>query len=559
MARYRWVEPVPSTSGTFDLHDSPLLSQILVQRGIRSRADAAAYLSPRLDQLGRPADLPDLDLAVTRIRAALALDEVIAVFGDYDADGLSATAILSRALREAGGRVRTYIPHRVHDGYGLKRDAARRILEDGARLLVTVDCGTGDTEALGWLAAAGVEAIVIDHHQVSVAHPPAVAFVSPRRLDSRYSFDGLCAAGLVYQVARALVGDRAAEPLLPLAAVGTVADVVPLCGDNRILVHHGLRRFDSAAGVGLRALARDADVDPSGLTTWHIGYVLGPRLNAAGRVAAPQPALDLLLTDDPLEARRLAAELSRYNVQRQRETERMLGDAEVQLRARTSSSSLMVLAGSDWSPGLAGLVASRLVEQHHRPVVVLARGEDISRGSARSIEGFDITGALRECGDLLVEYGGHRAAAGLTVETANLVELETRLGRLLEQTFVDGIPDPALAIDAELYPSELTLATTELVAALEPCGAGNPAPVFFTRGLRAENAHTSRDGKHLMFDALASDGSRTRAISFQQGSRLAELQRLRHVDLAYSLKRDRWNGQTRLDLEVLDFRRSTAL
>ncbi|HET9014174.1 MAG TPA: single-stranded-DNA-specific exonuclease RecJ, partial [Thermomicrobiaceae bacterium] len=530
MARYRWIEPAPIPPEGFDLHDSPLLSQILFRCGARGRRDAARFLYPQLDQLGRPEELPDLAPAIARIRLAASRGEQVAVFGDYDADGLTAATILTRALRGIGAVVQTYIPHRIVDGYGLRPAAAERIHRDGARLVVTVDCGTGDDEALAWLAARGTDAVVIDHHQVPDEHPPAVAFISPRRRDSHYPFDGLCAAGLAYQVARALLGDAGAEPLLPLAAVGTVADVVPLLDDNRVLVQQGLRRFGSPAAVGLRALAVDADVDPTAVTAWHIGYVLGPRLNAAGRVATPQPALDLLLTDDHREAVHLAAELTRYNAQRQRETERMLVDAEALLARRAATSPLMVLAGDDWSPGLAGLVASRLVEHHHRPAVVLARGEETSRGSARSIAGFDIAAALQACGDLLVEHGGHRGAAGLTVETANLAELEARLGMLLERTFAGGIPEPALELDAELHPNELTLTTTALVSALEPTGAGNPAPVFFTRGLHVTDARPSRDGKHLMFDAVARDGRATHAVAFQQGGRLGELDRLERVD-----------------------------
>lgn len=375
-------------------------------------------------------------------------------------------------------------------------------------------------------------------------------------------FAGLTAAGVTYHLVRALRGEDAAARLLPLAAVATVADVAPLREDNRAIVHHGLARFAQDAPLGLRVLAEEAGVHPAGLTAWHCAFVLGPRLNAAGRLDDPTLALRLLLTDDAAEARSLARSLGELNARRQDVTERMVAQAEERLALVDGApGSVLFLADAGWSVGLVGLVASRLAERYHRPAVVLERGDQISRGSARSVDGFDIAAALDDCHDLLLEHGGHSRAAGLTVETARLELLAERLSRLVQDAFPDGVPPPALRLDAELLPDELVPGTARLMEALEPCGEGNPTPIFFMRGVRVRDARLSRDGKHLLFDIVARDarGARTaRAVGFNEGARYDELVRLGTVDLAFTLRREVRDGRERLGLRVLDFRPATA-
>lgn len=557
MARYRWVEPVPVPDWSFAETDFPLLAAILARRGITAD-DLPGFLHPCLERLNDPSTLPDLDQAVSLVRRTIAAGQPIAVFGDYDVDGLTGAAILTRVLRSLGADVRTRVPHRMRDGYGLNPAAMARIIGDGAALLIAVDCGTGDAAELQLARAAGVETVVIDHHHVHTADLPASAFVSPRRPESRYPFSGLAAAGLAYQFARALRGGHPGDDLLALAALGTVADVAPLLGDNRIIVYEGLARF-TAAPPGLRALAIDAGLDPGAIRSWHCAFVLGPRVNAAGRIGDPDTALDLLLTDDGPRAARLARALGTLNAQRQRVMEEMVREAEAQLRAKTAGRPpLLMLAHDEWSVGMVGLVASRLVDRYQRPAIVLARGDNLSRGSARSIDGFNIVEALAECQDLLVEHGGHSHAAGLTVETGHLVELEERLVARLRLTFGSEIPPPTLRLDAELHPTELTLATEHLIASLEPLGAGNPAPVFLSRGLSPTRVRTSRDGKHLMFDVSGSRGPVTHAVFFHGASRAEELRAHGRIDLAFTLRRDNWDGQARLELEVVDFRPPTA-
>lgn len=561
VARYQWIEPAPA-DWAHTLCEDFLLGEILWRRGFRDRAAVDAFLRPRLDDLPDPHALPDLTAAVSLIRDTIAAGRPIVVYGDYDADGLCGTALLTRALTALGAEVRTMVPNRLTDGYGLNLNAARRIAADGAGLAILVDCGTGDAEALRLLQAAGIPAVVLDHHHVRDPNLPAAAFVSPRRPDSQYPFAGLAAAGVTYQLARALLGEERAAGLLPLAALATVADVVPLERDNRAIVHHGLRRFAADAPLGLQVLCVDAGVDARSLTAWHLAFILAPRVNSAGRMEDPTLALRLLLTEDPAEARRLARYLSRLNAQRQQATERMLAQAERRLALGTDdNASVLLVAEEGWSVGLVGLVASRLADRYQRPAVVLARDGELSRGSARSIDGFDIVEALDACRNLLVAHGGHSRAAGLTVETAHLRTLEERLSSLIGRTFPDGLPLPALQLDAELHANELVPETARLIEALEPCGTGNPTPVFFIRDVSVQRPRLSRDGKHLLFDVVARDHRivrRVGAVSFNGSERLDELAALRRADVAFTLRRDRWNGSERLSLEVVDFRPATA-
>ncbi|CCF82674.1 Single-stranded-DNA-specific exonuclease RecJ [Nitrolancea hollandica Lb] len=558
MSRYRWLEPAPAPSSAFDLTDFPLLSVILARRGITSLQQARSFLQPRVHELADPYGLPDLELAAERVRSAIRNRRPIAVFGDYDVDGLTSTALLTRVLRSLGAEVRPYVPNRLQDGYGLNLAAIDRIIKDGAALLLTADCGTSNGRELAMAQRAGLETVVLDHHHAHGVELPGTAFVSPRREDCRYPFREMSAVGVCYHLVRALAGEDVAAAMLPLVALGTVADVVPLVGENRIKVHHGLARFGSDAPLGLKELARQADLDPFGVTSWHCGFILGPRINAAGRMADPLTALDLLLTDDPAKASRLALELGKLNARRQREMERMIAEAEEKLRhGGRDAGPLLVLADTAWSIGLVGLVAGRLVERYRRPAIVLERGPDVSRGSARSIDGFNIAEALGQCHDLLLEHGGHSMAAGLTIETERLVELEERLVGILDATVGDDIPTPTLQLDAELHSSELTLETERLVSLLEPTGHGNAAPRFFARGLAVRRPRVSRDGKHLMFQAVGSDGTAVRAVFFNGAYALPDLVRLGRVDLAFSLKRDSWKGETRVELDVLDFRPAT--
>lgn len=559
MVVYRWNEPDPLPDAAYGLADAALLSQILYRRGVRTPAEASVFLRPSLDQLADPGLLPGAGEALALLQRAVEHRWRVVVFGDYDVDGITATTILTHALRSLGLTVHPIIPHRIRDGYGLHLPDVPAILGSGARLLVTVDCGTGSGDALAAVRRTGIEAVVIDHHVVDGHRlPEGVAFVSPQRPDSSYPFRSLAAVGVAYQVLRLLLGDERVAPYLPLVALGTVADVVPLVGENRVLVAEGLRRFAQDAPLGLRALVEEAGLHLDRVTSWHCGFILGPRINAAGRMDDPMLALQLLLTQDPLEARRLARRLSELNQRRQQEIERMLAEAERKLQRQAELPRVLVLADEAWNVGLVGLAAGKLASRYARPVVVLSQQHGISRGSARGVAGFDVSQALAACRDLLLEHGGHSGAAGLTLESERIVELEARLLDFAHATLGDDDLIPALDLDAELFPAELSLETTELLAALEPFGHGHPTPRFFVRNVAVRDLHLSRNERHLLFTVVPCGGSPIGAVWFDGAEHRDALERLGRVDLAFTLRHDTWNGTPRVKLDVLDFRPVTT-
>ena len=561
MTRYCWVEPELDSLSRFDLTDSPLMCAILEQRGFTSADEVAAFLAPELEALSDPYLLPDMQLAVRRIMDAIAAKAMIGIFGDYDADGVTSTATLARAITQLGGAVRTYLPHRIHDGYGLNRRAIDQMAADGVSLLVALDCGTSDVDEIMYAQLLGLKTIVVDHHHIQPGQAPLpdTAFVSAQRAESAFPFRELAAVGVTYYLVRALLGDERAATFLPLVALGTVADVVPLTGENRTLVQHGLRRFARDGVVGLQSLAREAGIDPTSVSSYHCGYILGPRINAAGRMAEPDIALELLLTDDRLRATELADRLGKLNATRQQHVRSMLVQAEDAVLRDGDALPFLLVGGSDWSPGLVGLVAGRLTERFYRPSLALSIGDEISRGSARSIAEFNIVEALDECSDLLLEHGGHSQAAGLSIRTGDIPLLEARLLALTREAFGDQLPRMPVAIDAELHGRELELKTAQLLALLEPFGAGNPEPRFLLRSVMVRSPRRTRDGKHVQFDLETREGAVARAIFFDGAAALPALMSRGPFDLLIQLKLDRWKGRTRLGVEVLDYRPAVAL
>lgn len=558
MRRYRWRDPDPVPASLRLTDDHPFLDAILYRRGIRDRRDADRFLAPRLEHLPDPMSLPELGRAVSLIEQARRAQRPVVIFGDYDVDGLTATSLLTFLFRHLGLEAIPMVPHRLLDGYGFHPRFVPVVVERNPSLLVTVDCGTGDWEALEAVRAAGIPVVVLDHHDVHrLDWPPSVVFVSVKRPDVPEAFRSLAAVGVAYQLARVLLGEEGAARYLPLVALGTVADVVPLRGPNRVLVAVGLERFWEAAPLGLRTLATAAGlaVDRTQrITSWHCGYILGPRLNAAGRMDDPRLALELLLTDDPERARTLARLLCTLNAARQRAIERIVHEAERRLQGRRDLPPVLVLADQAWQVGLVGLAASKLVGRYARPAVVLARGEAVSRGSARSVDGFDISAALERCGDLLLDHGGHSAAAGLTVATERIAELEERLAEVAREFFGPHGPALPLDLDLELHPYQVSPDTWDILARLEPFGNGNPVPRCLLRHVRAVDVWRTQDGRHLRFTVVARDGTVRQAIWFDGGREYEWLVRTRQIDVAFTLRRSTWTGQDRVELDVIDVR-----
>lgn len=561
---YRWIvaPPPPEALGRALPDAHRVVQAALTRRGLTDPALARDFLDHRLAR-DNPFLLQDMNAAVTRLRQAVRQGERIAVYGDYDADGVTATAILTQTLVALGANVRTFIPHRQRDGYGVHREALAGLIQEDVRVVITVDCGIRAADEVQFAMAQGVDVIVTDHHVLPEELPGALAVINPRRPDCRYGYHGLAGVGLAYKLAQALlrteaqVGSSGAPELaetdlLDLVAIGTVADVVPLLGENRVLVQRGLAVLHTPRRPGVRALCRVAGLDPATLTARGIGFGLAPRLNAAGRMGDANVALELLLARDEAAAATLAEELERANTLRRAATDEALAAAETALAGR-GEQPFLFYSDARVALGVMGLVAGRLSERVYRPAAVVCIEGDLARGSARSIPEFNIVSALDEVGDLLVRYGGHARAAGFTVRTEHLAQLESRLVALAARALGGLDLRPALEIDAELDLAELDWTLYDALERLEPFGEGNPRPLLLLRRVPVIKAHRVGE-KHLKF-RLAGPRGPMEAIAFGHGERMAgpEATAPKAIDVVFSLHRSDWGGTPHLELRVADW------
>ncbi|HKX18579.1 MAG TPA: single-stranded-DNA-specific exonuclease RecJ, partial [bacterium] len=478
-----------------------LVAGLLRRRGLDTLEAARAFLTPTLDDLGDPARIPGMDGAVSLVAAAVRAGRPIAIHGDYDVDGITATAILVRTLRGLGAPAAARLPHRIRDGYGLGIPAIEELAAGGAELLVAADCGITAVDAVGRARALGLDVVVLDHHEPGGDRPDAV-IVEPG--DREEGDAAPCAAGLAFLFAWALRRALHGAPALPadlaaLAALGTVADVVPLTGDNRRLVAEGLRQLRTQPPLGVRALLEEAAIFGP-IDTWQIGWQIAPRLNAPGRLGDPRPALELLLTDDPDEARALARTLDDANRERQMILDRVLTDAVGQVETAAHSDAgvppAIVVAGEGWHPGVVGLVAGRLVEAYRRPAIAIALAGGSGRGSARSVSGFDLVQALAGCGSHLDAFGGHAMAAGLSIDAGAIPAFRECFGHRAAAVLA-GRPQEPMAVDAEVALADVTSSLVGELGRLAPFGPGNPSPVLAVRGVRPVTRRLVGDGAHL--------------------------------------------------------------
>ncbi|MGH2348903.1 MAG: single-stranded-DNA-specific exonuclease RecJ, partial [bacterium] len=568
----RWrvlpVRPDAQTTLARELDVAPIVAQVLADRGYDTAAAAGEFLAAPLGALTDPDRLIDASRAADRLAAAVRGGDLITVYGDYDADGVSATAILLRGLRALGGRAAFYIPSRFTEGYGLNDPALARIASDGGRLVVTVDCGVTAVDEIARAAARGQEIIVVDHHLPPATLPAAYAIVDPklalhpsaasgaRRRDVPGTFSDYCAAGLAFQVLRAvrsrLGHSDLPEDVLDLAALGTIADVVPLTGDNRILARWGLAKMSAAPTLGLAALIFAAELSGP-VTARHVGFSVAPRINAAGRLGDASVAVRLLTTDDPAEAETLAAGLDAENRRRQALNEQILAEAVEQVESRKMADGpAMVLSAAGWHAGVIGIVASHLVERYYRPVIMIAVEGGVGKGSGRSITGLHLVDALSECADLLERFGGHAMAAGLTIDAARIDEFGRRFTQAAGSRLTPDALVPTLQVDAEVPLGAVTVSLAQQLEQLAPFGAGNPEPVLAVRGVRAVTTRVLGDGLHLRLGVT--DGTAYgEAIGFRLGD-ASELLAFTQaeLDLAFTAALDRWDDKPRVQMVVRD-------
>ncbi len=545
----------------------PLLIQLLWNRGLRHPDEIGLFLDSGAAPLASPWSMKGMADAVDRILRAKQRNEIIAVFGDYDVDGVSATALLVECLRCLGVEPLLYLPRREPEGYGLNREAIGRLHALGVGLIVCVDCGISAESEVDHARSLGLDVVVTDHHHVPKVLPRAVAVLNPHQPGCDYPFKLLCGVGIADRLARALLEKSGLEPSLAdqwldLVALGTIADVVSLTGENRTLVIRGLTYLNPPARPGLRALVERAGLATGPVTPMSIGFGLAPRLNAAGRLDDAMVSLRLLLSRSADEARDLAGELDAANRERQRLTTEALTHARTEIQRRQEESTeglprLLVVADERYRQGIVGLVAARLVEEFGRPVLVAELRDNLMRGSARSIGTFHVTEALSQCSDLLVRYGGHAKAAGFTVASSRFEEFQRRLEAIGRAEIADDALIPRLQIDTLVSLRRFDQNLPDLLDRLEPFGCDNPRPVFLSRRVRVlEGRVVGQDSPGHLKLKLADAHTRWDAIGFRLGDRQASL--AEYVDIVYSVERDDWNGRRGTQLRLLDFQSSIA-
>ena len=560
--KWRIAEPHPEAAARLTAAGYPcLVSAVLASRGIATAEEAAAFLEHEQRLTYSPFLMADMDKAVERVQRALADHERIAVFGDYDVDGITATCILVDYLQSRGADVLHYIPRRIEDGYGLSVDAIEGLYRKGTRLLITVDCGITGVEEVDFANSLGMDVVVTDHHECKETLPRAVAVVDPHRPDCGYPFKHLAGCGVALKLALALGGPDREEALFSryctLAAIGTVADVMQMSGENRTIVSRGLAAIEHSDFIGLHALLKEAGLAGREITSVQIGFVLAPRINAAGRMGAADKAADLLLCTDPEEADRMARDLCALNRERQNVEQTIYSQAEEMIaRLPDRDRSALVLESSRWHQGVVGIVASRLSEKYSRPSFMIHLNGDTGKGSCRSWGGFNLFAALESCKDLLLGFGGHELAAGFTIEEANIPAFRERMNDYARSFQGGAAPVSVLDVDVAItHPSAVTLEELEALSALEPYGSGNARPVFCLLGatlLRTQNVGQNRHLKLRLGKGSAQfDGIFFSTVAEDCGCRPGD-----RVDAAFYLQVNEFRGSRTVQLQMVDLRPS---
>jgi single-stranded-DNA-specific exonuclease len=550
-------------ASALNLH--PTVARLLCMRGLGDPETAARFLAPSLDHLHDPFLLADMQKAVERIERALANKERIAIHGDYDVDGITSTVILRRALEMLGGEVVHFIPERLRDGYGLQPAAIERLHGEGVHLIISVDCGIRATEATLRARDLGVDLIITDHHEPEGTLPPALAVINPKRVDCGYPDKHLAGVGVALKVVQALCqrADRAKwlPAFVKIAAIGTLADVVPLVGENRVIAKLGLGSLSHGRHtVGLRALLEASGLTGKTIDSYQVGFILAPRVNAAGRMSTPDIATRLLLANDESaieEARALAQQLNEENLRRQNEEADLVAQAKkaIETDPAIGAHNVLVVGGEGWHRGVIGIAASKLVDQFHKPAIVLSVDGDVAHGSCRSIPAFDMLDGLERCADLFLRFGGHRQAAGLTMHAAKLPEFRARINAHADQVLEPDDLRPRLRIDGALNLRHITQDLVDGLNAMAPFGLANPRPVFHAMPVEIVDGPRPIKDRHLKM-TFRQDGRSFRAIAWRAAERAAFLTENRAgVNLAFSLEQNEYQGETYLELSVADFKR----
>jgi single-stranded-DNA-specific exonuclease len=546
-----------------ELNLHPILAAILIARGVSAASEVERFLSPSLTDLHDPFLLPDLEPAVDRILSALDNGEPILVHGDYDADGITSAALLVRFLNTLGAEVHYYLPHRFEDSYGLSARAVRQSA-DVAGLIIAADCGVRDHEPIAAACAQGQDVIVVDHHEPGEALPKGALIVDPKREDAQYPERDLAAVGLSFKLASAIceklgLSQKSLQrAFLDLVAIGTITDVSPLVGENRIMTSIGLSLLPHTRKVGLQVLMELCELGDT-VTAQDVAFRIGPRLNAVGRMADATDALELLLTEDEMEARKKALHLDSLNSQRRTEQDAIFRQAVAMVESEIDldRDRVVVLAKQGWHRGVVGIVASKVLEHTGLPTLLMAVEGEMARGSARSIDGFNVSDALGQCEDLLDRFGGHSMAAGCELAAGSVADLRARLNEIGRETITDEHLRPRVEVDVEVKPGEVDERLARELERLEPCGAANPEPMLAARNVRVLQSRTvGASGAHLKM-LVDAGGRDVDCIAFGMGDRLDIVRSESRVDLCFVPRIDDYTGVERLQLQIADVRSAT--
>lgn len=565
MKMKKWVTAAPDLDAARALSEacgfSPLAAVALCARGVDTPEKAQAFLATGTEGLYDPMRLRDMDKAVAAIREVIREKQKIIVFGDYDVDGITATCVLLRYLRSLGADADYYIPNRLSEGYGLSCTAMDALYKQGVRLIVTVDSGVTAFEETAYAKKLGIRMVITDHHECREEMPEAEAIVNPRRSDCDYPFTELAGVGVAFKLICALAGPenlgRVIDKYADLVALGTVADVMPIVGENRVIVAAGLRRLAVTENLGLEMLLRESGQKSRRLTSSVISFILAPRINAAGRMGNTEQAVELFLTDDPVRAQELAAQLCEQNKERQAAENEILQQALAVLRKEYNplEDKMIVLAGEDWHHGVIGIVASRICDRYACPTVLIAVDGDIGKGSGRSMAGFNLFEALSDSADLLDKFGGHELAAGLTIQKGNIDDFKARILAYADTHIKPGDLMPIIHIDCAITPAYITESSVEGLAALEPFGMKNPQPVFSMDNMYVEDITPISSDRHVRL-TLVKDGISYTAMLFGTGAGGCGFAQGNFVDAAFHLEINEYRGRRTVQLVLKDIRLS---
>jgi single-stranded-DNA-specific exonuclease len=540
-----------------ELETSPLLGRLLVLRGITDPEAAQNFLKPRLDQLHDPYLMAGMDVAVERLKRAVANKEKILIYGDYDVDGTTAVVVLLAGLERLGARVEIHIPDRLKDGYGMRVPVVERAAAEGVTVLLSVDTGIREHEVVARAQELGIDCIITDHHLPKESLPPAYALLNPRRPDCQYPDKNLSGVGVAFKLVQGLLGDRMTDALLQsflkIVAIGTIADVVPLVGENRVIAKFGLEGLRRPAQPGLGALMEVAGLDGRAPSAGDIAFRIAPRMNAAGRMEDAHAAIELLRTNDTVKARKIAGHLNELNSERQRAEESILNEIEERVKARpeTGERYSLVFAGEGWHRGVIGIVAQRVVERHYRPTLVIGVEDGTGQGSGRSIANFHLLNALTDCENIFERYGGHAAAAGFTLQRDRITELTERFEAYARKNLTPQDLVPLLRVDAEVDLAEMDWPVYEQLKRMEPFGMGNPTPVFVARGLRLTVPPRVVGEKHLKL-RVGNGAQDFDAIGWRKGEQAKLLGPGDTIDLAFTLDENTYQGMSSLQMVIKD-------